>query len=381
VFILKKRKLLATCLFGVERILKFEILDLGYEIESVEDGRIIFTADDLGICRTNINLRTAERVFVLIDEFRAVDFEQLFDKVKKIRWEKYIEKGGAFPITKVNIVKSKINSPRSAQSICKKAIVESLKDVYKKDWIDEDGSEYPINVFIKKDIVQILLDTSGDGLHKRGYRISNHEAPIRETLACALVKMTPWNKDRILLDPFCGSGTIAIEAALMAKNIAPGINRKFVSENFKFIASKYWEEARTEAKENELDINETLIKASDISEESIEMAKDNAINADVYDLIEFEVEDMWNIKEEREYGFIVTNPPYGERLEDKKTVSTLYKNMGKVFSKLKTWSLYIITSEEEFEEIYGKKADKKRKLYNGMLRCDLYQYFGPKPKK
>jgi len=370
----------APCMFGLEAIVKKEVKDLGYEIVGVTDGRVTFQADARGICRSNINLRVAERILIEVDDFKAITFEQLFDKIKGIAWEEYIPKDGKFWVKKANSIKSKLFSARDIQSIVKKAIVERLKEAYNTDVIEETGASYPIRIFIKKDMVNVTLDTSGDGLHKRGYRKMIAKAPIRETLGAALVLLSPWNKDRILVDPFCGTGTIPIEAAMIGANIAPGLNREFEAEEWtNIIPKKYWMDAVNEANDA-IDHNVQLnIQGFDIDYKVVNVARDCAQNAYVEDYIHFQDRPLSEFKTKKHYGVIVTNPPYGERLEDASTVATLYKQMGNVFEPLTDWSIFIITSFEEFERHYGKKATKNRKLYNGMLKSYIYQYLGPRP--
>ncbi|SHJ77431.1 THUMP domain-containing class I SAM-dependent RNA methyltransferase [Tepidibacter formicigenes] len=374
--------LIAPCFFGIEKVLKREIENLGYEIERVEDGRVFFKADEYGICVSNIWLRTAERVLLKIGEFKATSFEELFENTKKLPWHKYISEDAVFPVAKASSIKSKLYSIPDIQSIVKKAVVESLKEEYNVSWFSEDSNEkYPIHVFINKDKVTISIDTSGNALHKRGYREVASKAPIRETLAAALVYLTPWKVGRPLIDPFCGSGTLLIEAAMIGLNMAPGLNREFISENWSMLSKKLWWDARKQAFNLMKNDTDFKIYGYDIDEKVIEIAKENAKLADVDEYIHFKRQDARNLKSEDTYGFIITNPPYGERLEDKEKVRKLYEDMATTFKKLDTWSFYIITSYDKFEEAFGKKADKKRKLYNGMLRTDLYQYFGPKPQK
>ncbi|WP_031557201.1 THUMP domain-containing class I SAM-dependent RNA methyltransferase [Lachnospira multipara] len=373
-------ELIAPCHFGLESVLKREIYDLGYDISSVEDGKVTFVGDAEAITRANINLRTTERILLKVGQFKAVTFTELFDQTKELPWEEFIPKNGKFWVTKANSVNSKLFSSSDIQSIVKKAIVERLKIKYRANWFEEDGESYPIRVTIMKDIVTIGLDTTGVSLHKRGYRPVAGKAPISETLAAALIKLTPWNKDRILVDPFCGSGTFAIEAAMMAANIAPGVDRNFVAEKWtNFIDKSLWQEARDEAIDLEnIDI-ETEIQAYDIDDEVIKKARINAKRARVDHLIHFQNRDVANLSHHGKYGFIITNPPYGERLEDKKTLPAIYTNFGKQTALLDTWSIYMITSYEEACKYFGRKADKNRKIYNGMLKTYFYSFVGPKP--
>lgn len=377
---MKKYTLVAPCFFGIEKVLSREITNLGYEILKVEDGRVTYITDEYGICKSNLWLRCAERILLKVAEFEATTFDDLFENTKRIDWSRFIPYDGEFPVHKASSIKSKLYSTSDIQSIVKKAIVESMKNKYMEDWFPENKEKYPIYVFIHKDKVTLYIDTTGDALHKRGYRENANKAPIRETLAAAMVYLTPWKPGRPLIDPLCGSGTILIEAAMIGSNIAPGLNREFISEKWRNIDKKIWWNARKEA--FDLIKNEDFkIYGYDIDSESIRIAKENAELADVNQYIDFEVQDVKNLKSNEKYGFLVTNPPYGERLEDKESVKALYIQMGNAFKSLDTWSYYIITSHEQFESEFGKKSDKKRKLYNGMLKTNLYQYIGPKPPK
>lgn len=378
---MSKITLCAPCNFGLESILTREIKDLGFNVESVTDGRVNFLSDEEGICKANLWLRTAERILVKLDEFEATTFEELFQNTKSLPWYDWIPKEGAFPAAKASSVKSKLFSTSDIQAIVKKAVVESLKRKYKVKWFDETGASYPIHIFVFKDKVTLYLDSSGAALHKRGYREIGSSAPIKETLAAALVLLTPWKEERILVDPFCGSGTILIEAALKGMNIAPGLNRSFISEKWVRIPQRLWQRARQEGEESVKSNANIYIQGYDIDEKVIKVARNNAKLAGVDEFIHFQQRDVKDLSSKDKYGFIVTNPPYGERLEDLKTVENLYKDMGKVFSALDTWSFYILTAHEDFERFFGRKADRKRKLYNGMIKTDLYQYFGPKPPK
>lgn len=373
--------LTVPCLFGIEAVVKKEIQDLGYEIKHVDDGRVTFEGDASGICRSNLWIRSGERVLLDIGEFEARTFDELFEAVKQIPWENYIPIDGKFWVSKASSIKSDLFSPSDIQSIVKKAIVERLKKIYKVDWFKEDGGEYPMRVFIKKNVVSIGFDTSGDSLHKRGYRQYSGMAPIRESLASGIIKLSPWRKDRIFADPFCGSGTLAIEAAMIGANIAPGLNRDFVAEQWKhLIPSKAWMEAVDEAHDLIDEQVELNIQAFDIDYKVLKIARENAKNAGVEQYIHFQEREMQKFSSNKKYGVIVTNPPYGERLEDQEKVIKLYREMGEQFKSLDTWSFSIITSFEDFERYYGRRADKKRKLYSGMLRTNLYQYLGPKPR-
>lgn len=375
-------ELLAPCHFGLESVLKREIYDLGYDIKSVEDGRVTFIGDEEAICRANINLRTAERVILKTGTFKAETFDELFEGIKALPWENYIPMDGKFWVKKASSIKSKLFSPSDIQSIVKKAIVERLKQHYNVSWFSEEGNEYPIRVFIMKDIVTIGIDTSGDSLHKRGYRQLRSVAPITETLAASLIMLTPWHKDRIFVDPFCGSGTFAIEAALMAANIAPGVNREYTATKWEnIIKKKTWLEAYDEARDLENLNIETDIQGYDIDGEIIKAARKNAFEAGVDKLIHFQQRPVCELNHPKKYGFIITNPPYGERLEEKEALPDLYGQIGEAFSRLDSWSMYLITSYDNTEKYIGKKADKNRKVYNGMIKTYFYQFLGPKPVK
>lgn len=375
-------QLVAPCHFGMEAVLKREIYDLGYEITKVEDGRVTFEGDEEAICRSNIFLRTAERVMVQIGRFHATTFDELYENMKALPWEKWIPQDGKFWVKKASSVKSKLFSASDIQSICKKAMVDRLKMTYHTDWFEEDGASFPVRVFLLKDEVTVALDTTGEPLHKRGYRTWTSKAPISETLAAALIMLTPWRADRILVDPFCGSGTFLIEAAMMAANMAPGMNRSFTAEAWTHVIPKQlWYDTVEEAQETvDLDV-ETDLQGYDLDPDMIKIARANAKQAGVEKLIHFQQRDVADLKHSKKYGFIITNPPYGERLEEKKDLPALYTTIGEVYRNLDAWSLYMITSYEEAERYIGRKADKNRKLYNGMIRTYFYQFMGPKPPK
>ena len=377
---MKKYTLISPCFFGMEKMLATEIKNLGFEIEKTEDGRVTYKTGEYGIAKANMWLRCAERVNLKVAEFEARTFDELYENTKRINWAKYIPYGAQFPISKASSIKSKLFSTTDVQSIVKKAIVDNLKKSYLESGrLKEDKEKYPIYVFIHKDKVTLSIDTTGDALHKRGYREKANKAPIRETLAAGIMYLTPWRPGRTLVDPMCGSGTILIEAAMMGLNMAPGLNREFISEKWRTIDKKIWWDTRRDAFDQ---MNEDLdfkIYGYDIDPETIEIAKENAEIAGVADYIEFNVADATEFKSDEEYGFIVTNPPYGERLESEESVKLLYKELGYAFRRLKNWSYYLITSFEEFEYEFGQQATKKRKLYNGMLKTYLYQYPGPKP--
>lgn len=379
---MKEFELIAPCHFGLEAVLKREIIDLGYEISEVEDGRVSFYGDAEAVCQANVFLRTAERVLLKAGSFRAVTFEELFDKTRAIPWEEYIPKNGKFWVAKAASVKSKLFSPSDIQSIMKKAMVKRLQDRYHMEWFPEDGSAYPVRVFLKKDIVTVGIDTTGISLHKRGYREVSGKAPITETLAAALIMLTPWRKDRILVDPFCGSGTFPIEAAMMAAGIAPGMNRSFISEDWtNLVAKKHWYNAVEEANDLIKDDIDVDIQGYDIDPSVIKTARRNSREAGVDHLIHFQERDVRSLRHPKKYGFVITNPPYGERMEEKENLPALYRAFGESFRMLDSWSAYMITSYEDAERYFGRKADKNRKIYNGMLKTYFYQFAGPKPPK
>lgn len=373
---------ISPCHFGLEAVLKREIMDLGYEITKVEDGKVSYSGDKQACARANMFLRTTERVMLKLASFHAETFDELFENTKSIAWEEFIPRNGKFWVAKASSVNSKLFSPSDIQSIMKKAIVERLKPIYKVDWFEESGSSYPIRVIIMKDEVTVCLDTSGESLHKRGYRKLTSKAPITETLAAALIMLTPWKKDRILVDPFCGSGTIPIEAAMLGAGIAPGMNRSFLAETWReLFPESIWTMAREEAKaqvQTDLAMN---IQGYDLDGEIIKAARQNARWAGVDHFIHFQQKPVKELSSSKKYGFIITNPPYGERLEDQKALPELYREIGRVFGALDSWSYYIISSYEDAQKYIGRKADKNRKIYNGMLKTYYYQYLGPKPPK
>lgn len=377
---MEKMEYIAPCHFGLEAVLKKEIADLGLQIVSVEDGRVTFAGDAQALCRANIFLRTAERVLLKVGSFHAETFEELFQGTRAIAWGDYIPQDGKFWVTKAASVKSKLFSPSDIQSIMKKAMVESMKGTYHADWFQEDGAPYPVRVFLKKDEVTVGLDTTGDSLHKRGYRKLTAKAPIAENLAAALIMLTPWKSDRILVDPFCGSGTIPIEAAMMAANIAPGMNRGFTAEDWTHIVDrKCWYRAVDEAESRvNMDV-ETDIQGYDIDDSMVSIARENAKLAGVEHMIHFQRRGVEQLSHPKKYGFIITNPPYGERLEDKKELPQLYGMIGERYRMLDSWSMYLITAYDQAEQAIGRKADKNRKIYNGMMKTYFYQFMGPKP--
>lgn len=379
---MKKYELIAPCHFGLEAVLKREIYDLGYDITKVEDGRVTFIGDEEAICRANVFLRTAERILLKAGQFHAETFDELFEGIKAIPWEDYIPEDGKFWVAKASSIKSKLFSPSDIQSIVKKAMVERLKQKYHKNWFEETGASYPLRLLLMKDEVTVAIDTSGESLHKRGYRTMTSKAPITETLAAALIMLTPWRKDRILIDPFCGSGTFPIEAAMMAAGIAPGMNRNFTAENWtNLIDRQLWYDTVEEAAEQVNTEIEVDIQGYDIDGEIVKAARENAKRAGVEHLIHFQQRPVSALSHPKKYGFLITNPPYGERLEEKEALPELYTEIGEALRRLDSWSAYMITSYADTERYIGRKADKNRKIYNGMLKTYFYQFLGPKPPK
>ena len=376
----EKYELIAPCHFGLEAVLKREILDLGYEIDAVEDGRVSFCGDAEAVAVANVFLRSAERILLRVGTVHAETFDELFERVKALEWERYLPVNARFWVTKATSVKSRPFSPSDIQSIVKKAIVERLKGVYGVSWFAEDGADYPIRIFLMKDEAVIALDTTGESLHKRGYRKLTAKAPISETLAAALILLTPWKRDRILVDPFCGSGTFPIEAALMAANIAPGMNRSFLAEKWdNLVPRRNWYDAVLEAQDL-IDLSvQTDIQGYDIDGDVIRLARENARLAGVEQLIHFQRRPVRELNHPKKYGFVITNPPYGERIEDRERLPALYREMGEAFARLDSWSEYVITSYEDAERYIGRKADRNRKIYNGMIRTYFYQFQGPRP--
>lgn len=379
---MERFELIAPCHFGLEAVLKKEITDLGYEITLVEDGRVTFEGDAEAIARANVFLRTAERVLLKAGSFTAVTFDELFEKTRAIPWDRYIPRDGKCWVAKASSIKSKLFSPSDIQRIMKKAIARRLQEAYDlgQQPLPETGSEYPLRVFFFKDQVTVGIDTSGDSLHKRGYRTLTSKAPITETLAAALILLTPWKKDRILVDPFCGSGTFPIEAAMIAANIAPGMNRSFLAEGWKnLVPRKHWYNAVDEAMEAMDDSVQVDIQGYDSDGEIVRAARENAVRAGVDHMIHFQQRPVADLSHPKKYGFIITNPPYGERIEEKKNLPELYRQIGERYRELDAWSMYLITSYEDAERYIGRKADKNRKIYNGMMKTYFYQFLGPKP--
>ena len=373
-------ELIAPCHFGMEAVLKREIQKLGYDILKVEDGKVTFAGDEAAIVRANIFLRTTERILIKIGSFKATTFDELFEGTKALSWEQFIPEDGKFWVAKATSIKSKLFSPSDIQSIMKKAMVDRLKKKYNVNWFPEDGASFPLRVTIMKDVVTVGLDTSGDSLHKRGYRQATVKAPITETLAAALIMLTPWKWDRILVDPFCGSGTFPIEAAMIGANIAPGMNRSFSAEDWThLIPKKAWYDAANEAEDQIRRDIEMDIQGYDIDPGAIKAAMENARLAEVDHLIHFQQRPVSQLSHRKKYGFVITNPPYGKRLEEEEDMPALYRKIGEAFSHLDSWSFYLITAFDQAERYLGRKADKNRKIYNGMMKTYFYQYMGPKP--
>lgn len=377
---MRKFELIAPCHFGMEAMLKREIDDLGYDITEVADGRVTFFGDEEALCRANIFLRTAERVLIKVGSFHAESFEELFQGTRSLPWEEYIPADGKFWVAKAASVKSKLFSPSDIQSVMKKAMVERLKEVHHVNWFSEEGSSFPVRAFLMKDQVTVGLDGTGESLHKRGYRKLTAKAPIAENLAAALIMLTPWNGGRILVDPFCGSGTIPIEAAMMAASMAPGAKRSFTAETWPHVVGeRLWRDSREEAEDMvDLDVSPD-IQGYDLDGQIVEAARANARLAGVEKLIHFQKRDIAQLSHSKKYGFIITNPPYGERLHDKEEMPALYRMIGERFRELDSWSMYLISAYENAQQDIGRRADRNRKIYNGMMRAYYYQFLGPKP--
>jgi len=377
---MEKINLIATTTFGLEACVKREVIKLGFSDVKTFDGRVEFTGDEAAIAKANLWLRFASKVLIKVGEYKATTFDQLFEGAKALDWGQWITEDGKFTVTGKS-VKSTLFSVPDCQAIVKKAVVEKLKLKYNVEWFDETGADYTIQVALLNDIATLTIDTTGGGLHKRGYRETAMVAPLKETLAAAMVDLSYWKRDRVLLDPLCGSGTIPIEAALIAKNIAPGLNRKFASEEWERIDKAIWKQARVAAYKAIDNDFTPVIYASDIDEAAIEVARENAIKAGVDDCIEFSVKSLQEAKLIGDYGCMITNPPYGERIGELKEVEDLYRDMGKLMRTNSTWSSYVITSMEYFEKLFDRKADAKRKLFNGRIKIDYYQFVGPRPPK
>ncbi|HLR21220.1 MAG TPA: class I SAM-dependent RNA methyltransferase [Tissierellaceae bacterium] len=371
-------ELIATTSFGLEAVARRELSDLGYKDVIVDNGKVTFKGTEKDIPRANLWIRTADRILLKLGEFKALSFEELFEKTKELPWDEWIPEDGNF-VVEGKSINSKLYSISDCQRIVEKAVVEKLRTKYDVSWFQKTGAKYTIEVALLKDIVTLTIDTSGEGLHKRGYRDRAGDAPIKETLAAAMILLSYWNKDRVLLDPFCGSGTIPIEAAMIGRNIAPGLDRKFASEEWERVKKEYWAEAKKEAFQA-IDYKSKLhILGCDTDRRSILRARDNAANLGLDEDISFFIKDMRDVDLHEDYGVVITNPPYGERIGERKEVYQLYKDFGEKFIKLETWSIYLITSEEEFEKLYGKPANRRRKLYNGRIKVDYYQFYGPRP--
>ncbi|MGI6107939.1 MAG: THUMP domain-containing class I SAM-dependent RNA methyltransferase [Lachnospiraceae bacterium] len=373
-------ELIAPCHFGLEAVLKREIQNLGYEITRVEDGRVTFAGDISAVCRANIFLRSAERILLKCADFTAVTYDELYEKTRMVRWSDYLPRGAKCWVAKASSIRSRLFSPSDIQSIIKKAIVDSLMLSWNTDTIPETGPAYPLRVFVLRDEFIVGLDTTGESLHKRGYRTSTVKAPISETLAAPLLMLTHWNPERPLVDPFCGSGTFPIEAALMAAHIAPGINRDFLSEDWdNLIDRRMWYQAVSEAQDLENHSVKTDIEGYDIDPECVAMASENAERAGVADLVKFGRRPVAELSHSGSYGVIITNPPYGERLENQETLPPIYRALGIRYSFLDKWSMYLITSYKDAEKMIGRRADRNRKIYNGMIQTYFYIYEGPRP--
>ncbi len=378
---MEKHKLLATTSFGLEALVSWEIKELGYEIEAVDNGRVYFNGDAEAICRANLWLRTADRVLLVIGEFTACSFEELFQNTRKLPWPELLPRDAVFPVNGKS-VKSTLYSVPDCQSIVKKAIVESMKEKYRNEWFEETGPFYQVEVSLWKDTATVTVDTSGRGLHKRGYREKAVEAPLRETLAAGLVLLSRWTHDTALLDPFCGSGTIPVEAALIGLNMAPGMTRNFASEKWPQVPQRCWDLARGEAREKAVPERKVDITGLDLDEKAVKRARQNAGSAGVLHAVRFLCCSFSELQAERKYGKVICNPPYGKRSEsDRGQIKELYREMSRVFSRLETWSVYILTSYPHLEKMWGKKASKRRKLYNGRIEVHFYQYFGPRPSR
>lgn len=374
----RRLELIATAAFGLEKVVSRELHDLGYTQQNVEDGRVFFIGDELAICRCNLWLRSADRILVKIGKFPASDYDQLFDRIEALPWDEWLPVDAKFPVSGRS-VRSELHHEPTIQSMTKKAIVESLKKRHQRHWFQETGTEYPIQVSLLKDQALLAIDTSGVGLHKRGYRPASGVAPLRETMAAALVMLSFWNRERPFLDPFCGSGTIPIEAALIARNRAPGLSRSFLCEQWPQLTREHWKQARDEARDKLIGKPKFTLQASDIDPKVLRLAKSSAIEAGIGDDIEFKTMDVLELKSSLEYGVVITNPPYGERLGDDESAADIYDDMADAFAPLTTWSFYVLTSHPGFERFFKRTADRRRKLYNGRIECQYFQFHGPRP--
>ncbi|MGC7872301.1 THUMP domain-containing class I SAM-dependent RNA methyltransferase [Desulfosporosinus sp. SYSU MS00001] len=373
-----KLQLIATAAFGLESIVARELKELGYFDQVVENGKVTYVADELGICRSNIWLRSSDRVLLKIGSFKAMTFEELFQETKKLPWEEWLPEDANFPVQGKSI-KSKLFSVSDCQAIVKKAIVERLKEKYGRSWFEETGPRYQIEVALLNNEATLTIDTSGLGLHKRGYRKLAGQAPLKETLAAAMVQLSHWHKERALLDPFCGTGTILIEAAMIALNQAPGLKRSFDAEKWQCISKEFWQEAFQEALDLQEHSKDLHIYGSDIDPKALSLARIHAQEAGLSDLIHFQRLPVAEVGSRYNYGHIITNPPYGERLGQKDEIEQLYLELGETFNRLENWSLHVITNQQYPERLMGRRWDKSRKLYNGRLECHYYQFFGPRP--
>ncbi|MCD5407357.1 MAG: class I SAM-dependent RNA methyltransferase [Desulfotomaculum sp.] len=373
-----KLELIATAAFGLEAVVARELKQLGYTNLKTENGKVTFIANEPAICHTNLCLRSADRVLLKIGEFKATTFEELFQQTKALPWPDWLPEDACFPVDGKSI-NSKLFSVSDCQAIVKKAVVEKLKAVYHQEWFKETGAKYKIEVALLKDIATLTIDTSGAGLHKRGYRKLSGKAPLKETLAAAMVMLSYWNKERLLIDPFCGSGTIPIEAALIGQNIAPGLNRHFAAEEWSSLPQKMWQDARHLA-DSQANYEQPLkIIGSDIDKEALSISRYHAREAGVGEFVSFQPMNIADFSTKKKYGCIICNPPYGERLNEQRSAEKLYQELGRALKPLDTWSYYILAAHEHFEKYFGRLADKKRKLYNGRIKCNLYQYLGPRP--
>ncbi|MHB1420334.1 MAG: THUMP domain-containing class I SAM-dependent RNA methyltransferase [Bacillota bacterium] len=371
-------ELIATSTFGLEAVVAREVRNLGYDEITVENAKVKFSADEMAICRANLWLRSADRVLVNMGEFPATSFEELFENTKALPWADWLPENANFPVDGKSIT-SQLFSVPDCQAIVKKAIVESLKQKYHRQWFDENGPRYTIEVSLLKDVATLTIDTSGAGLHKRGYRKLSSTAPLKETLAAAMIGLSYWNHERLLIDPFCGSGTIPIEAALIGLNIAPGLQREFAAEKWPTVPARLWQVARLEAQEHAYADRPLEIRGTDIDKEVLSLARHHARLAGVEKHIHWQQTPVADLRTQKKYGCIICNPPYGERMEDRQAAERLYREMGQVLKPLDTWSFYVLTSHPMFERLFGRHADKRRKLYNGRIECQFYQYYGPRP--
>ncbi len=376
---MNKFTLIATAAMGIEALVAREVRALGFDNVQVDNGRVTYESDAQGICRSNYWLRTADRIKLVVGEFKATSYDELFEKTKALPWADILPIDAEFPVIGRS-VQSKLYSVPDCQAIVKKAVVESLKQKHNISWFEESGSFYRIEVALHKDIATLTIDTSGDGLHKRGYRALHNIAPLKETLAAAMIMLTNWRHDKPFVDPFCGSGTIPIEAAMIGQNIAPGFNRNFASQNWAIIPPTVWRQAEEEVEDLAKYDRKLEITGSDIDHKMIELSIHNAAEAGLSELIQFKQMQVKDFNTNKEGGAIVCNPPYGERIGDREEVEQLYRDMGDTFRKFPTWSVYTLTSNERFEKLYGKQATRKRKLYNGNIKTDYYQFFGKRPR-